>query len=493
LYIYGGFKDDEKISCENLWCFDLKSNIWRQCETFGKGPGRRIGANSFVHKDKLYLYGGKRNADDNENVIFALDLISMEWKQYPQKHLNIERLKTFQGDICDGHLIVMRETRESGLSELCCWNIETNSWMTYEVYEADYSDYSHFVVFQKRLLNCRKTQKELFMHILPLENFPSFAIGSAEDQRLRYLFMNEEGSDITFEIEGDKTIPAHKEILIKKSPYFANLFNSGMIESRQKVIEIEDCEYLVFKEFLRFLYCNQVEFTIELVPKLWQFADKYVQKDIQYNCINFLTLNIRHKTVTTILDFAREQDILHLKNSSMNFLKNKISSRNVFELVQHVEKQNNPKFAQEDLNLRKKAFNIILQNYIKIFKNQKQNLQFYQNFLIKNININTIEKFAKLISSHPAKYFKTSQKLSEQDNINLKEAVLMFIRENFKEIKREKIHLKLPNQILIDALSYVIKKLDDCEKKILKQDEVEIKSDLQPLQETQRCQRRKSL
>ena len=41
--------------------------------------------------------------------------------------------------------------------------------------------------------------------------------------------MNKEGSDLTIKIQ-DKEIPAHKEILIKRSKYFAALFNSNKRE-----------------------------------------------------------------------------------------------------------------------------------------------------------------------------------------------------------------------------------------------------------------------
>ncbi len=60
--------------------------------------------------------------------------------------------------------------------------------------------------------------------------------------------MSEEESDISFKID-DQIIPAHKKILIPRSRYFANLFNSGMAESKQQVIEINDCEYHVFQGF----------------------------------------------------------------------------------------------------------------------------------------------------------------------------------------------------------------------------------------------------
>jgi len=47
-----------------------------------------------------------------------------------------------------------------------------------------------------------------------------------EERHIETLFMNKEGSDITLKVQ-DKEIPAHKDILIKRSKYFAALFNSN--------------------------------------------------------------------------------------------------------------------------------------------------------------------------------------------------------------------------------------------------------------------------
>jgi len=49
-----------------------------------------------------------------------------------------------------------------------------------------------------------------------------------EESRFKSLFMNNEGSDITLKVQ-DKEIPAHKEVLIKRSKYFAGLFNSNQV------------------------------------------------------------------------------------------------------------------------------------------------------------------------------------------------------------------------------------------------------------------------
>ncbi len=40
--------------------------------------------------------------------------------------------------------------------------------------------------------------------------------------------MNKEGSDVTLKVQ-NKEIPAHKEVLIQRSKYFAALFNSNEV------------------------------------------------------------------------------------------------------------------------------------------------------------------------------------------------------------------------------------------------------------------------
>ena len=66
------------------------------------------------------------------------------------------------------------------------------------------------------------------------------------DFTISALFMSPIESDIVFKIEG-QLISAHKRILMEKSRYFEKVFNSGMAESKQDMIEIQDCHYDIFK------------------------------------------------------------------------------------------------------------------------------------------------------------------------------------------------------------------------------------------------------
>ena len=119
----------------------------------------------------------------------------------------------------------------------------------------------HFIVYKDLLLAFSTYQKELYVEILNLEstldcfNCSSYEIEiglsiteTPEKSHLRSKFMNKEGSGITFKI-GSQEIPAHKEILIQKSEYFQPLFESGLSESKQHIIEVKDCEFLTFRGF----------------------------------------------------------------------------------------------------------------------------------------------------------------------------------------------------------------------------------------------------
>ena len=74
---------------------------------------------------------------------------------------------------------------------------------------------------------------------------------SAGEENLSSLFMSEVKSDIAFRVQ-DQLVPAHKQMLMQKSKYFAKVLNSGMAESTQAVIDIPDCEYGIFKGKERF-------------------------------------------------------------------------------------------------------------------------------------------------------------------------------------------------------------------------------------------------
>jgi len=294
--------------------------------------------------------------------------------------------------------------------------------------------------------------------------------------------MNEEKSDLKLKVQ-DKIIPAHKHILIEKSKYFANLFNSihfsyhpdlifkikgGMAESRQDIIEILDCNSLVFQEYLRFLYCGEVQLNENLAFKLLPFTDKYVQDDLGEKCIDFLKYNLNSNNVYTILDFALQENLPGLKICCHSFLKSKIDLSNIFGLVDSLNKQDNPEFAQENLELRKVALKIILNDYLLIDKNPNISPTFYENFLIKSISIETVLDLAKFVygfnfKTDPLKNLSNSErkdlrekerKKLEPETMNLKSAIFKFYQTNFRVLHQKELTKGLPKIFFTDLILF---------------------------------------
>lgn len=72
-------------------------------------------------------------------------------------------------------------------------------------------------------------------------NIPESDIGS----HFGALLDNMEGSDITFDVAGDK-FPAHKLVLAARSPEFRSKFFNGLDEEKNEII-VTDLEPKVFK------------------------------------------------------------------------------------------------------------------------------------------------------------------------------------------------------------------------------------------------------
>ena len=298
--------------------------------------------------------------------------------------------------------------------------------------------------------------------------------------------MSHTDSDIAFKIE-EKVIPAHKSVLIKKSRYFENVFKSGMAESRQDVIEIKDCEYEIFKEYLRFIYQGTVDFgDINQVIKLYTLADKYLQEDLPKKCLNYMTYNINIENVYKILDFAYEENILHLQNCCLKFFKDKLTIHNVSKLIKYLLDYD----ADSKLKLRHFAFNFVLDNFFEIHENENGNMQqIYEDFLIKNIGMDTIPPLARFLSRdfkpsqrerYPLKGDEDSEEdedecgyeygngiapigkdLFEKCTAHLKEAAFGFIQENAEIIMTSKIAEDFPNGFFRDFVLYTTRNFNN--------------------------------
>nr|KJB44499.1 hypothetical protein B456_007G255900 [Gossypium raimondii]KJB44501.1 hypothetical protein B456_007G255900 [Gossypium raimondii] len=145
------------------------------------------------------------------------------------------------------------------------------------------------------------------------------------------LLENEEGSDITFNVFGEK-FHAHKLVLAARSPVFEAEFSDRMEDDNE--IVVTDMEPKVFKALLHFIYRDSLiddeEFvgtssssmpsvSDALAAKLLAAADKYDLPRLRLMCESVLCKDISVNSVANILALADRHYAMDLKSVCLKF------------------------------------------------------------------------------------------------------------------------------------------------------------------------------
>jgi len=136
---------------------------------------------------------------------------------------------------------------------------------------------------------------------------------------LEKLFNNRSGTDVCFIIE-EKEIKAHKLILSTTSPVFAAMVESGMKESLENHVEINDIAPDIFEALLRFVYTDRVDLNQVNVQDLLVAANKYMLSLLKLDCQKFLSERLTTENCSEMLALADLHNCVHLKKSAVNFI-----------------------------------------------------------------------------------------------------------------------------------------------------------------------------
>ncbi|EOY33157.1 BTB/POZ and MATH domain-containing protein 4 isoform 3 [Theobroma cacao] len=146
------------------------------------------------------------------------------------------------------------------------------------------------------------------------------------------LLENMEGSDITFDVAGEK-FHAHKLVLAARSPVFRSEFFDGMDEEKQEIV-ITNFDPKVFKALLHFIYRDTLSEDVEsvgstfssvssisetLIAKLLAAADRYGLERLKLMCESHLCKNISVNSVAKILALADQYHASELKAVCLRF------------------------------------------------------------------------------------------------------------------------------------------------------------------------------
>jgi len=120
--------------------------------------------------------------------------------------------------------------------------------------------------------------------------------------------------------------------------------------------------------------------------------------------------------------------------------------------------QHLPEFIPENLKLRDHALKYVMKKFQKVCLNDKENSRFYEDFLIRNFEMDKIEDFAHFIDGE----IREDESEEEQESISrLKNIVFDFVWKNYKEIKENGFQKNFPNDFLLNLVEYMSEKLVD--------------------------------
>lgn len=103
------------------------------------------------------------------------------------------------------------------------------------------------------------------------------------------LFMDEDLADFHFVFvtaNGEDRVPVHKLILANASNVFKAMFFGSIQETRE--VKIVDASKAAFIEFLRYIYANQINLSVDVIADVMNLANKYNVAECLEFCKQFL-------------------------------------------------------------------------------------------------------------------------------------------------------------------------------------------------------------
>ncbi|KAK4477993.1 hypothetical protein RD792_017258 [Penstemon davidsonii] len=209
------------------------------------------------------------------------------------------------------------------MNDPCTLNNSLTVWGFRSFYKRTELEASQFIKDDCLTIQCTvgvvKTSmyvSKTFAQSLPLSNLR---------QSYQQLLVSREGSDVSFEVEGE-IFYAHKLILSTRSPVFKAQFFGPLKEENTRYIKIEEMQAPVFKALLHFIYCDVIPdlgskcVATMMSQHLLVAADRYGMESLRSLCESRLCKNITVNTVASSLVLAEQYGCSKLKSTCLKFI-----------------------------------------------------------------------------------------------------------------------------------------------------------------------------
>lgn len=135
-------------------------------------------------------------------------------------------------------------------------------------------------------------------------------------------------SDVVLVASGDSSssdhhavpIPAHKAVLVSRSPVFRAMLENEMEESRSGTIKISDASYEALRAFISYLYTAEACLDEQMACDLLILAEKYQVKHLKTFCERFLVSKLNWDNSIMSYAFAQQHNAKHMLEAALSMI-----------------------------------------------------------------------------------------------------------------------------------------------------------------------------
>lgn len=113
------------------------------------------------------------------------------------------------------------------------------------------------------------------------------------------------------------SIPAHKAVLVSRSPVFRAMLENDMEESRSGTIKIADVSYDALRAFVNYLYTAEACLDNQMACNLLVLGEKYQVKHLKAYCEKYLISKLNWEKAIVNFAFAHQHNANQLQDAAL--------------------------------------------------------------------------------------------------------------------------------------------------------------------------------
>jgi hypothetical protein len=338
LVVFGGWNGRERLN--DIHILDIETSTWSCPQVGGLLPHPRAGMTLTALRGRLFLFGGSGTSSKCFNDLQIFDREQMAWldvEQYEGRSRG-SNFEDYQGQDCDS-IVTTRSSltdwrsRDKGSVAPNPNDQETVPTVILQGNGPGPRAGHTATAVNRRLYvfggSCGADYLNDFF-VLDTDPPPRAVVSEVAsvqlfERRLRHFLNDEDFSDVTFLVEGQR-VYGHKLVLSIVSDCFRAMFTTGFRESEINAeIEIPDCTYNSFLVMMEYIYSGRIPSKLvemHQIVDLLELADQFFLDHLKQKCEMLLQPEVNADTVEFLLSVAQKTNASQLVSICQHYQRN---------------------------------------------------------------------------------------------------------------------------------------------------------------------------